>query len=108
MPSPHQPVHLQLRDAVLARTARPLSEGSGATGDGGDDLDPISPHHDRVLVAHGASSPDGFAVSAFPPDLWTRTTNSTQEFWTRPDVPGKKLADKPVFVLTSRRTFSLR
>ena len=40
-------------------------------------------------------------------DLWTRRTNSTEEFWTSPDVLGKKLPDdKPVFVLTSRRTFS--
>jgi hypothetical protein len=39
-------------------------------------------------------------------DLWTRKTNSTQEFWTL-DVPGKKLGDKvPVYVLTSKRTFS--
>ena len=47
-----------------------------------------------------------FAERTHLNDLWTRTTNSTQEFWTRPDVPGKKLADKPVYVLTSRRTFS--
>ena len=40
-------------------------------------------------------------------DLWTRRTNSSEEFWTSPDVPGKKLPDdKPVFVLTSKRTFS--
>jgi hypothetical protein len=40
-------------------------------------------------------------------DLWTRVTNSTEEFWTSPDVPGKKLPDdKPVFILTSKRTFS--
>jgi len=39
-------------------------------------------------------------------DLWTRSTNSTQEFWTS-DVPGKKLGgEKPVYVLTSKRTFS--
>jgi len=39
-------------------------------------------------------------------DLWTRKTNSTEEFWTS-DVPGKKLGDKvPVYVLTSKRTFS--
>ena len=39
-------------------------------------------------------------------DLWTRRTNSTEEFWTS-DVPGKKLGDKvPVYVLTSKRTFS--
>ena len=40
-------------------------------------------------------------------DLWTRRTNSTEEFWTSPEVPGKKLPDdKPVFVLTSKRSFS--
>lgn len=39
-------------------------------------------------------------------DLWTRSTNATEEFWTS-DVPGKKLSDnKPVYVLTSKRTFS--
>jgi hypothetical protein len=39
-------------------------------------------------------------------DLWTRSTNSTEEFWTS-DVPGKKLGgEKPVYVLTSKRTFS--
>jgi retinol-binding protein 3 len=39
-------------------------------------------------------------------DLWTRKTNHTEEFWTSPDVPGKKLDGKPAFVLTSGRTFS--
>lgn len=39
-------------------------------------------------------------------DLWTRRTSSTEEFWTH-DVPGKRLPDnRPVYVLTSRRTFS--
>ena len=39
-------------------------------------------------------------------DLWTRKTNATEEFWTS-DVPGRRLADdRPVYVLTSRRTFS--
>jgi hypothetical protein len=39
-------------------------------------------------------------------DLWTRRGSSTQEYWTT-DVPGAKLGgDKPVYVLTSRRTFS--
>ena len=38
--------------------------------------------------------------------LWTRRTNVTDDYWTR-DVPGKRFGDeKPVFVLTSRRTFS--
>ena len=40
-------------------------------------------------------------------DLWTRRTNETKEYWTNADVAGKRLADdKPVFVLTSSRTFS--
>lgn len=30
----------------------------------------------------------------------------TQEGWTLPDVPGKKFVGKPVFVLTSKQTFS--
>ena len=39
-------------------------------------------------------------------DIWTRRSNSTQEFWTR-SVPGKKFGGtKPVYVLTARRTFS--
>jgi C-terminal processing protease CtpA/Prc len=39
-------------------------------------------------------------------DVWTRRTNQTRESWTR-DVPGKKLGGaKPVYVLTSARTFS--
>jgi hypothetical protein len=39
-------------------------------------------------------------------DLWTRSTGQTQEFWTRPELPGKRLATQPVYVLTSARTFS--
>jgi hypothetical protein len=40
-------------------------------------------------------------------DLWTRRTNSTQEFWTRDDIPGRRFGgEKPVYVLTSARTFS--
>lgn len=39
-------------------------------------------------------------------DIWERRTNRTQEFWTR-DVPGRKFGGtKPVYVLTSHRTFS--
>lgn len=38
-------------------------------------------------------------------DLYSRPDNSTEEFWTRDDVPGKRY-DKPVYVLTSNRTFS--
>ena len=39
-------------------------------------------------------------------DLWTRRSNHTEEFWTR-DVPGQRFGGtKPVYVLTSRNTFS--
>jgi hypothetical protein len=39
-------------------------------------------------------------------DLYDRKENSTSQFWTLPYVPGKRLAGKPVFVLTSKHTFS--
>ncbi|MGH7710786.1 MAG: S41 family peptidase [Gemmatimonadaceae bacterium] len=39
--------------------------------------------------------------------LYFRPANRTDHFWTRATVPGKRFgATKPVFVLTSRRTFS--
>lgn len=38
--------------------------------------------------------------------IYSRPANKTEEFWTREDVPGKKFGNKPVFVLTSNRTFS--
>ena len=40
-------------------------------------------------------------------DLWTRRTDSTAEYWTTDSVPGLKFGGtKPVYVLTSSRTFS--
>ncbi len=39
-------------------------------------------------------------------DLFERRRNKTTEYWTRPDVPGKKLIDTPAYVLTSNMTFS--
>ena len=39
-------------------------------------------------------------------DIYDRKENKTTEYWTKPDVPGKKIVGKPVFVLTSKRTFS--
>ena len=39
-------------------------------------------------------------------DLYNRKENKTEEFWTSTGVPGKRLAGKPVFVLTAQRTFS--
>jgi C-terminal processing protease CtpA/Prc len=40
-------------------------------------------------------------------DLWTRQTGKTEEFWTRDSVAGRRFGgEKPVYVLTSSRTFS--
>src|SRR5205085_4221909 len=47
-----------------------------------------------------------FAEPTHLNDLWERKTNTTQQYWTSPFVSGKRLDDKPVFVLTSNRTFS--
>jgi hypothetical protein len=66
------------------------------------------------LRENGGGSPDMvayvtsylFSKRTHLNDLWTRRTNETKEHWTR-DVPGKRFGDsKPVFVLTSKRTFS--
>ena len=47
-----------------------------------------------------------FAEPTHLNDLWTRSTDTTRQHWTLPYVPGKRLGDEPVYVLTSRRTFS--
>lgn len=39
-------------------------------------------------------------------DVWTRRDSSTHQFWTLPYVPGDRWGDKPVYVLTSKQTFS--
>jgi retinol-binding protein 3 len=39
-------------------------------------------------------------------DLYNRKEDSTSQFWTLPYVSGPSLAGKPVYVLTSKRTFS--
>jgi len=39
-------------------------------------------------------------------DIYNRKENSTTQYWTVPYVPGKRFLDKPVFVLTSHKTFS--
>jgi hypothetical protein len=39
-------------------------------------------------------------------DVFWRAENATQESWTLPYVPGKKFIGKPVYVLTSKQTFS--
>lgn len=38
--------------------------------------------------------------------LYWRAGDRTKEFWTKPEVEGRKYGDKPVFVLTAKRTFS--
>lgn len=48
-----------------------------------------------------------FTDSTHLNDLWDRATGNTTQFWTTPNVPGRKFGhDKPVYVLTSSRTFS--
>jgi C-terminal processing protease CtpA/Prc len=39
-------------------------------------------------------------------DLYFRPEDTTHQWWTLPHVPGKRYQDKPVYVLTSKRTFS--
>jgi hypothetical protein len=39
-------------------------------------------------------------------DLYRRARNDTRELWTAPSVPGPRYADRPLYVLTSARTFS--
>ena len=39
-------------------------------------------------------------------DLYNRKDDSTQQFWTLSYVPGERLVKQPVYVLTSKRTFS--
>jgi len=38
--------------------------------------------------------------------MYWRDEDSTQQYWTLPYVPGKRLVDKPVYVLISKTTFS--
>ena len=40
-------------------------------------------------------------------DIYDRTQNTTEQLWTFPYLPGKKLTGKPVSVLTSSATFSV-
>jgi hypothetical protein len=39
-------------------------------------------------------------------DIYDRPAGTTRQFWSHPAVPGKKLAGKDLYVLTSGRTFS--
>ena len=59
---------------------------------------------DPAMVAYVSSYL--FAEPTHLNDLYNRKEDSTSQFWTLPYVPGKRLAGKPAFVLTSKRTFS--
>ncbi len=47
-----------------------------------------------------------FAAPTHLMDSYDRSANATTQGWTWAYVPGKRFVDKPVFVLTSRATFS--
>src|SRR5579863_7984984 len=47
-----------------------------------------------------------FAERTHLNDLWTRKGDITEQYWTDPYVPGRRLDGKPAFVLTSNHTFS--
>jgi len=64
---------------------------------------------------NGGGDPGGVALISsylFGPepvhlnDLYWRPSNETHQWWTLPYVPGKRLAGKDVYILTSHRTFS--
>jgi C-terminal processing protease CtpA/Prc len=39
-------------------------------------------------------------------DLYFRPSNETRQYWTSPSLPGKRYLNRPVYVLTSKNTFS--
>lgn len=47
-----------------------------------------------------------FAEPTHLNDAWMRKSGETQQYWTLPYVPGKRLNTQPIYVLTSRQTFS--
>lgn len=47
-----------------------------------------------------------FAEPTHLNDFYWRKGNRTQQSWTYTQVPGRRYLDKPIFVLTSRQTFS--
>lgn len=59
---------------------------------------------DPIMVAFMASY--FFADPVHLDDIHERRTNVTVESWTLPFVPGRKFVGKPVFIVTSSRTFS--
>ena len=74
-------------------------------------------HTDALIIdlrENGGGDPDMvayictylFAERTHLNDLYNRKEDKTTEFWTLKDLPGPRLAKQPVFVLTSKRTFS--
>jgi hypothetical protein len=60
---------------------------------------------DPAMVAHISSYL--FSKRTHLNDIWERPGNKTEQFYTNPGLRGRKLGDdKPVYVLTSSRTFS--
>ena len=64
---------------------------------------------------NGGGSPEGvvfwcsYLVDERPThlnDIFTAETGETKQFWSLPYVPGTRYLDRPVYVLTSHRTFS--
>ena len=47
-----------------------------------------------------------FAQPTHLNDIYDRPSNTTREFWTKASVPGPHYGNKPLYVLTSKRTFS--
>jgi C-terminal processing protease CtpA/Prc len=64
----------------------------------------------RKSVGGNLSMVNFFASYFFPPEpahlnnIYWRASNSTQQFWTLPYVPGQRYVDKLVYILTSRTT----
>lgn len=66
------------------------------------------------LTENGGGHPDMvaflssylFAKRTHLNDIYDRKENKTTQYWTKPEVSGKKFATQPVYVLTSNRTFS--
>jgi C-terminal processing protease CtpA/Prc len=66
------------------------------------------------LRKNGGGSPDGvvlwcsylFAEKTHLNDIFEAETGETKQFWSLSYVPGERYLDRPVYVLTSERTFS--
>jgi hypothetical protein len=61
-------------------------------------------HPEMVALLSTYLFPEGARVHLN--DLYFRPADETTQFWTLPSVPGKRLAGKDVYILTSKYTFS--